>query len=79
MPKRQKNSTIKLYIILLIGENSLYSQKIKEVIYCDTKRVENYWRLFEADTLSDVIAKIMDIITAFDIYEDYYYWPLIRT
>lgn len=65
--------------ILLIGENSLYSQKIKEVIYCDTKRVENYWRLFEADTLSDVIAKIMDIITAFDIYEDYYYWPLIRT
>ena len=41
--------------------------------------VENYWRLFEADTLSDVIAKIMDIITAFDIYEDYYYWPLIRT
>ena len=65
--------------ILLIGENSLYSQKIKEVIYCDTKRVENYWRLFEADTLRDVIAKIMDIITAFDIYEDYYYWPLIRT
>ena len=65
--------------ILLIGENSLYSQKIKEVINCDTKRVENYWRLFEADTLSDVIAKIMDIITAFDIYEDYYYWPLIRT
>lgn len=65
--------------ILLIGENSLYSQKIKEVIYCDTKRVENYWRLFEADTLSDVITKIMDIITAFDIYEDYYYWPLIRT
>ena len=47
--------------ILLIGENSLYSQKIKEVIYCD------------------VIAKIMDIITAFDIYEDYYYWPLIST
>ena len=46
---------------------------------CDTKRAENYWRLFEADTLSDVIAKIMDIITAFDIYEDYYYWPLIRT
>lgn len=65
--------------ILLIGENSLYSQKIKEVIYCDTKRVENYWRLFEADTLSDVITKIMDIITAFDIYEDYYYWPLIST
>lgn len=65
--------------ILLIGENSLYSQKIKEVIYCDTKRVENHWRLFEADTLSDVITKIMDIITAFDIYEDYYYWPLIRT
>ena len=29
-------------------------------------------------TLEDVIA-IMDIITAFDIYEDYYYWPLIRT
>ena len=57
----------------------MYSQKIKEVIYCDTKRVENYWRLFEADTLSDVIAKIMDIITAFDIYEDYYYWPLIST
>ena len=57
----------------------MYSQKIKEVIYCDTKRAENYWRLFEADTLSDVIAKIMDIITAFDIYEDYYYWPLIRT
>ena len=30
-------------------------------------------------TLEDVITKIMDIITAFDIYEDYYYWPLIRT
>lgn len=28
-------------------------------------------------TLEDVITKIMDIITAFDIYEDYYYWPLI--
>ena len=63
--------------ILLIGENSLYSQKIKEVINCDTKRVENYWRLFEADTLSDVITKIIDIIVAFDIYEDFYYWSLI--
>lgn len=30
-------------------------------------------------TLEDVITKKMDIITAFDIYEDYYYWPLIRT
>ena len=30
-------------------------------------------------TLEVVITKIMDIITAFDIYEDYYYWPLIRT
>ena len=30
-------------------------------------------------TLEDVITKIMDIITAFDIYEDYYYWPLIST
>ena len=30
-------------------------------------------------TLEDVITKIMDIITAFDIYENYYYWPLIRT
>ncbi len=43
----------------------------------DTKRVENYWRLFEADTLSDVITKIIDIIVAFDIYEDFYYWSLI--
>lgn len=65
--------------ILLIGENSLYSQKIKEVINCDTKRVENYWRLFEADTLSDVITKIIDIIVAFDVYEDFYYWSLIST
>ena len=29
-------------------------------------------------TLEDVIAKIMDIITAFDIYEDYYYLSLIH-
>ncbi len=63
--------------ILLIGENSFVFAKIKEVIYCDTKRVENYWRLFEADTLSDVITKIIDIIVAFDIYEDFYYWSLI--
>lgn len=28
-------------------------------------------------TLEDVITKIIDIIVAFDIYEDFYYWSLI--
>ena len=44
------------FLFLLIGENSLYSPKIRGNLL-RYKRVENYWRLFEADTLSDVITK----------------------
>ena len=63
----------------VFGEQEEYHKSLEELITAYGTR-----RIHTKDStawinLEDVITKIMDIITAFDIYEDYYYWPLIRT
>lgn len=63
----------------VFGEQEEYHKSLEELITAyGTRRIHTKdstaWINFRG-----CYYKIMDIITAFDIYEDYYYWPLIRT
>ena len=62
----------------VFGEQEEYHKSLEELIHMEQEefiqKIQQH-----GSTLEVVITKIMDIITAFDIYEDYYYWPLIRT
>lgn len=64
---------------LFIGENSQYSQRIKNTIRSDTKDGGNHWFIFEAVDLETMIMKLVGIILAFGIYEDLYYWSTLIT
>ncbi len=55
---------------LFIGENSQYSQRIKNSIRSDTKDGGNHWFIYEAADLEAVIMKLVGIIHAFDIYDE---------
>lgn len=59
---------------LLIGDNCLYSEKIKNPIYDNTKEIENHWLMYEADELGKIITKLINLIASFNIYEEYFYY-----
>ncbi len=61
---------------LLIGDNSLYSEKIKNAIYKNTREIENHWLIYETDEIGKIITKLIDLIVSFEIYEEYFYWSM---
>lgn len=62
---------------LLIGDNSLYSEKIKNAIYSNTSGIENHWQVYETDDIGKIITKLINLIASFNIYNEYFYWDTI--
>lgn len=59
---------------LLIGDNSLYSEKVRIALAADTREIENHWFVYETDRLEKITAKLIDLVKSFEIHEEYLYW-----
>lgn len=55
---------------LLIGDNSLYSEKVKTSIYSNTEETENHWLVYKTDEIGKIITKLINIIASFEIYQE---------